>query len=225
MTRIQMTNNKIRRVLIVLALPSAICISEAVSWWWMNPSESMEDRKVLQYLFPSESPTVRVVEISASAVKTLGCDHSLGGWLEGEGGAKINVNYFEWNHGCRGFYGHQPEVCMKSVGNGVVAFLPERRVTVENSEVVFDVTEFTDEAGRPLFVFKLSWMEEREGINHLRSLRSAVHTQRILNATKRIRPNARVLMLGVFGAEDEQAAWNLVETLIIDDLSFVSLKE
>ncbi|MDB2639312.1 hypothetical protein N9Y63_00480 [Akkermansiaceae bacterium] len=134
------------------------------------------------------------------------------------------MNYFEWNHGCGGLYGHQPEDCMKSVGNGVVAFLPERRVTVENSEVVFDVTEFTDEAGRPLFVFKLTWMQGSEVINHLRSFRS-VHTQRMLNATKRVRQNARVLMLGVFGAEDEQAAWNLVETLIIDDLSFVSHKE
>ncbi|MDB4514778.1 hypothetical protein N9086_00650 [Akkermansiaceae bacterium] len=219
-----MTKNKMRRVLIVLALPSAICISEAVSWWWMNPSESMEDRKVLQYLFPSESPTVRVVEISASAVKALRCDHSLGGWLEGDGGAKINVNYFEWNHGCAGFYGHKPERCMKKKVGEVVAFLPERRVTVENSEVVFDVTEFTDEAGRPLFVFKLTWMEGSEGINHLRSFHS-VQTQRILSAAKRKRQNARVLMLGVFGAEDEQTAWNLAETLIIDDLSFVSFKE
>jgi len=222
----------LKRLLVVAALPIVIGASEGISWVWVHPSEPSEGRTVLSYSFPNELPSAKKEEVDLKTKQYLKCDTSLTGWIDCADEGRVNLYYFEWNNtdsqGLSHAFGHQPEICMKNLGNELVETFPGRVLSVDGFNLVFDVTQFTDENGRPLYIFKLSWTEGWEGKNLLRyqpgNLENKMYYLR-LAISRRVLRYARVLMLGVFGAQNEQQAWKLVEENVLGDLSFVKIKD
>ena len=145
------------------AIPLAVLSSEAVAWWWKHPPEPGEGRNLLEYVFPQDSEKNFSVAVSDKVVSVLFCDKSQAGWIDGGNGRRISVNFFEWNktdsYGLSQVFGHSPEVCMGILGNEVEAFLPSRTFTIDGHQLVFDITQFRDENGMPLYIFKLAWAE------------------------------------------------------------------
>lgn len=221
-----------RKVVLISVFPLVICATETVSWWWRNPPiAGMEDQKVLKYSFPVDSPASQKVDPNPKAIKMLKPESFLAGWIAADNG-KVNVNYIEWDQAKKGglshALGHAPEVCMSGVGDGVEAFLAERSIIVDSEKLVFDATQFRDEEGEPLFVYKLVWVSKMKARNMVQRKDRVWETrlERVKMAMNRQYPDhARTLMLGVFGAEDEQQAWELVEEHVLGDLSFVTIKE
>ena len=213
------------------AIPVAVVSAESLAWWWKNPPDSEKNRVVLAYSFPPDSEETLRVKLPKEVLETLFCDDSLGGWIDDGSGRKISVNYFEWNNtgntGLSGAFGHAPEVCMGNLGNKVEAFLPARSYMVDGHELVFDSTQFRDEAGMPLYIFKLGWAEGMEGVNLLRDVPGGATSRsfRFDSVARRWFPrHARVLMLGVYGARDDDEAWHLVTNKVLQDLEMDEAK-
>lgn len=220
------TKSRLRLISILMAFPLAVLVSEALSWWWTNPPEPTEGRNVLAYSFPEDSPGNVMEEVSPLVVELLACNGALQGWINADEDSRISVNFFTWDNvdetGLNHAFRHQPEVCMGNLGREVEAFLPERRVVVDGSELVFDVTEFSEPNGRPLYIFKLSWAEGFDGLNLLREGPNSANQRafRIRSTLNRWFPRyARVLMLGVYGTRDDDEAWDLVKKEVVGDLS------
>jgi len=219
--------SRIRTGLTLLALPLAIVAAEALAWWWTHPPEPEGGRQVLTYVFPADDKTSSPIAVTETVTEMLSCDRSQAGWIEGEAGLKINLNYFEWNDtstsGLADAFTHRPEDCMAILGKKVEAFLPERRYSIDRRELVFDTTRFQGEDGRPLYIFKLSWAEGMEGLNLLRegSTNSKARQFKIKSVARRWFPRyARVMMLGVYGAQSDTEAWDLVREKVLPDLRF-----
>lgn len=212
-------------------LPLTVLISEPAAWWWKNPPEPEEGRKVLDYTFPRNRENAEVFPVTKAVEEALLFDRSQSGWISSKG-KRVSVNYFEWNDtessGLEEALAHPPEECMGNIGNKVQAFLPPRQTSVDDETLVFDVTQFRDK-GSPLFIFKLSWAEGMEGMNLLREGSGkgsdAVRTFKVKSVVTRWFPNyARVLMLGVYGADTDDEAWKIIEETILDDLNFRWIK-
>ncbi len=225
------SKSKLRLILILLTFPLAVLVSEGLSWWWKNPPEPTEGRNVLTYSFPEESPGNVIERVSAGVVEILGCNGGLKGWINADEDSRISVNFFTWDNvddtGLNHAFHHQPEVCMGNLGREVEAFLPERRVVVDGSELVFDVTEFSEPDGRPLYIFKLSWAEGFDGLNLLREGPNSADQRafKIRSTLNRWFPRyARVLMLGVYGTDNDDEAWDLVKKEVVGDLSITRLR-
>ena len=219
--------SRIATWLSLAALPLALVSAEALAWWWTHPPEPEEGRQVLTYVLPADDETSSRIPVTEKVTRALACDRSEAGWIEGDSGLKINVNYFGWDDtttsGLANAFSHQPEVCMGNLGQKVEAFLPDRRHSIEGHELVFDTTQFQDEAGRPLFIFKLCWAEGMEGVNLLREGPGSARARqsKIKSTVRRQFPRyARVLMLGVHGAQSDTEAWEAVREKVLSDLSF-----
>lgn len=213
------------------ALPFVVLSAESLAWWWKHPPEPEEGRSLLTYVFPPDSNESLRVAVSDQVVSALSCDHSQAGWIDGGGGRRISVNYFEWNNtetsGLSDAFGHPPEVCMAYLGSKVEAYLPNRNFTLEGHELVFDVTQFRDDDGMPLYIFKLGWAEGMEGLNLLRDGPggAAVRSFKFESVARRWFPrHARVLMLGVFGAQNDTEAWELLRLKVLKDLTLRNVR-
>jgi len=205
------------------AIPAALILAEILTWWWLHPSQS-DEHKLLSYQFPYRSENSKAIPVRDDIKKALSCDHAQTGWLNGENGISISVNYFEWNDtrsvGLNNAFEHKPEDCMGNTGRKVKAFLPDQIFSLDGQNLVFDGTQFEDEKGHPLYIFKLSWAEGSDGANLLRE-KEATRRFRFQSAAKRWFPRyARVLMVGVFGAKNPQQAWDAVRKDVLVDASF-----
>lgn len=214
------------------ALPLAALTSESLAWWWKHPPEPEEGRDVLSYSFPVDREGATPSEVKEGVRKALSFDEAQSGSIEGTDGQRLNVNYFEWNNteasGLADAFGHAPDECMGNLGNEVQAFLPDRNVSVDGRELVFDTTQFADQNNHPLFIFKLSWAEGMEGMNLLRDgpRGEAGRTFKVKSVANRWFPQyARVLMVSVSGERNDEEAWKAVEELVLDDLSFRKVKK
>ena len=218
--------SRIRAWLAMAALPLAVLAAESLSWWWKHPPEPEEGRSLLAYAFPPDSKESLRVAVPEEVERTLSCDASQAGWIDGGGASRIHVNYFEWNNtetsGLSDAFGHAPEECMGNLGNKVEAYLPSRSFIIDGHELVFDATQFRDEEGMPLYIFKLGWAEGMEGVNLLRDgpKSAAFRSFKVKAVAQRWFPRyARVLMLGVFGAQNDTEAWELVGRKVLKHLT------
>jgi hypothetical protein len=225
------SKSRILAWLAIAALPIAVVSSESLAWWWKNPPESGEGRNLLTYAFPPDSGVSLREPVPEGVMSALSCDDADGGLINGGGGRQIKVNYFEWNNtetsGLSDAFGHTPEICMGNLGSKVEAFLPNRRFAIEGRELVFDATQFRDQDGGPLYIFKLAWAEGMEGANILRegSSGATARSFKFKSVVRRWFPRyARVLMLGVWGTRNDAEAWELVRDKVLKDLTFRNVK-
>lgn len=161
----------------------------------------------------------------APAVEMYGANRGAEWNTTGTDGTRLTVLYFEWDDFYLGHESildlaiHAPEVCNTSAGFKLEAFLPERSVKLPGqSPLVFDATRFTDPAGRPVYMFKLIWLQGR-GTQAFREI-SSERIKRISNSLSRHRGAARVVQAGVFNARDADHAWQTFRTQLLVHLEW-----
>lgn len=213
------------RWLVLLALPFAVLASEGLGWWWMHPPGDAAGVRLLEYAFPGGRYGCVERPVAPRVTAMLNYDRGQTGTIQMGAGRMIDVNYFEWDEtnatGLADAFGHTPDACMGNAGMKVERYLPNRTHPLAGVDLVFDTTQFRDKSGQPLYIFKLSWAEGLEGINLLREgpMSAEFRQFKFKAVARRLRPRfARVLMLGVFGAVNEEDAWRLARLNVIDDL-------
>jgi len=185
--------------------------------------------RLLEYAFPIGRYGCFERPVDPQVADLLHYDHGQTGTIQMGLGRMIEVNYFEWDEtnatGLADAFGHPPDLCMGNVGMMVEHYLPNRKYASDGVELVFDTTQFRDKSGQPLYIFKLSWAEGLKGMNLLREgpMSAEFRQFKFKAVARRWRPrSARVLMLGVFGAVNEEDAWRLARLNVIDDLRWGS---
>jgi hypothetical protein len=214
--------------LALLAIPLAVAAAEGLGWWWMHPADDPGGVELLEYDFPGGRDGFDRRPVEEKVEDILHFDRGQTGLIEVGGGGMIDVHYFEWNDtaaiGLGDTFGHAPDACMGNAGLKVEQFLPDRTHRLGDTDLVFDATLFRDPAGAPLYIFKLAWAEGMAGVNLVRAAAGADSRKFKLKAVaRRWRPGfARVMMLGVFGAANEEEAWKLARLYVLEDLRFVN---
>ncbi|MEY3898528.1 MAG: hypothetical protein RLZZ214_4050 [Verrucomicrobiota bacterium] len=213
----------------MLAIPLAVVAAEGLGWWWMRPAVDPGGARLLAYTFPGGRYGCVARPVAEKIEDMLHCDRGQTGAIQAGAGRMIDVNYFEWDDtdatGLADAFGHAPDVCMGNAGMKVEQFLPNRSYRLGDAELIFDSTLFREKSGAPLYIFKLSWAEGMAGVNLLRDgPRSQEYRKFKFKAVaRRWRPRyARVLMLGVFGAANEEDAWKLARLNVLEELRLVN---
>lgn len=214
--------------LVMFAIPLAAVMAEGLGWWWMRPPADPAGARLLTYNFPSGRYGCVARPVAEQIADQLHFDSGQSGMIRAGAGRMIDVNYFEWNDvdatGLADAFGHAPDVCMGNAGLKVEQFLPNRSHRIGHTELIFDSTLFREKSGAPLYIFKLSWAEGLEGLNLLRDgPRGQEYRKFKFKAVaRRWRPHyARVLMLGVFGAANEEEAWKLARLNVLEELELI----
>lgn len=214
--------------LVMLTIPLAVVAAEGLGWWWMRPPADPAGVRLLTYRFPSGRYGCTAKPGVEQIADQLHFDSGQTGTIQAGAGRMIDVNYFEWDDtdatGLADAFGHAPDVCMGNAGMKVEKFLANRSHRLGDTELIFDSTLFRDKSGAPLYIFKLSWAEGIAGVNLLRDgpKSEAYRKFKFEAVARRWRPRyARVLMLGVFGAANEEEAWKLARLNVLGDLQLV----
>jgi hypothetical protein len=233
--------------LALLAIPLAVVAAEGLGGWWMRPADAQGGVQLLEYDFPGGRGGCVARPLAEQVANMLHCDRGQTGSIQVGASRMIDVNYFAWDNthatGLAGAAGHAPENCMGRAGMQVEQFLPNRTYRLGSTDLVFDATLFRDSSGAPLYIFKYSWAEGLDGVDLLRAgskggllqnsrfeavaerwqSRYARASMVVKAVARRLRPrHARVMMLGVYGAANEEEAWKLARLYVLEDLRFVN---
>ena len=136
-------------------------------------------------------------------------------------GRKLTVFYFEWDLIELGPFAavgsHESEVCNVAAGFKLLESGGQRSHTFANGETLtFNYTLLAETNGRPVYVYKLPWIQ---GFGLWAS-----HTQdrstRLRTSVLRHSGAGRVLQVGLFGATSEDEAWGVFQREVLDGLEW-----
>ena len=168
----------------------------------------------------------------APALAVFRADRAAECKLSGPDHTHLTVLYFEWDRfdlsPVMNLALHAPEVCNATIGYKLQEVLPFRTYQTAGHEPLdFDSTHFKDPTGQDVFIFKVVWLQGygclrmREDGPGAPPLAEGEHRfDRIKNSFVRHRGAARILETAVFGARDNNHAWQLFTTQILDHLAW-----
>jgi len=114
--------------------------------------------------------------------------------------------------------GHVPEQCNVVAGFTLESVNPDRIFeSTGQAPLMFDSTTLTDPGGRTFYAYKGAWMQGfgsrdiREGLSR---------RDRFDNSFVRGRGAARVLQMGITGAQDEAHAWQIFQSEVLGKLAW-----
>lgn len=156
----------------------------------------------------------------APAVAAYNADRGAEIKFDGNGGSSLTAFYFEWDNVEVGplmnLGGHSPDECNLALGYKLLAIEENKNFVVSGQPpLVFDCTKFEDLNGGTVYIYKMAWIQ---GIGSWQ-LRVGKHRfERISRSFIRHSGAGRVVQAGVFGAIDENEAWNLFEQKVLKEL-------
>lgn len=141
-------------------------------------------------------------------------------------GRSINLFYFEWDEMETGPFadigGHDAEVCNVAAGYHMVRTGSLRTyVPPGQKPLVFRTTVLSEPSGKIIYVFKLPWIQ---GVGEWHVNSSSDRWLRFKRSFIRHRGQARVVEAGVFGAESEEEAWQIVIKEVLNPLEWSDAK-
>jgi len=136
----------------------------------------------------------------------------------------MELLYLEYDEGSPHYFEdlfyHTPERCMAATGS--VEQLKFRQLKVVDTDVEVRCVTFRElQSGRLLYVYKAIWLHREFPVR----MGAAMHLRKF-QAALAFKPNppARMLMAAVFGAGNEEAAWQRFRTLGLSRLAEVAEK-
>jgi hypothetical protein len=137
-------------------------------------------------------------------------------------GARMTLFYFEWDSIELGpivaVGGHEAEVCNVAAGYKLVQSGGQRTRRFSNGEALrFDCTHLAEPGGRPVYVYKIPWIQ---GFGVWKGDSALDRTMRLRRSFLRHRGAGRVLEAGVFGAASEDEAWDLFQSEVLEKLEW-----
>ena len=138
-------------------------------------------------------------------------------------GRKITLYYYEWDQVSLGPFvdvaGHPVELCNVEYGSfKLQKSKVERRYLCANGETLcFNSTWLTDPNGKPVFVYKISWIQ---GYGVWDDSKFGNRNYRFRRSFLRHQGAARLLEVGIFGSDTEDEAWKLVQSDVLAKLEW-----
>lgn len=142
--------------------------------------------------------------------------------LPGPDGTSLTVFYFEWDQveasHKRYFYSHNSEYCITSAGFTLESRNANRTFkSPVHPSLVFDAATFADPGKRQVYVYKVTWVQ---GLGVLGLRDRDERSLRFKYAFDRGRGAARFIECGIFGAQDENQAWQIFQDQVLQHLSW-----
>jgi len=134
----------------------------------------------------------------------------------------LTTFYFEWDRVGTGplmsFTYHSPEVCNVASGLTFEGKRPTRVQTFSNGQKLsFDATAFKTPNGLPVHVFKATWLQ---GVGGLELRQEYNRIERLREMYGRQVGQARVLEGGIFGASDDNQAWEVFQDEVLSQVQW-----
>lgn len=134
--------------------------------------------------------------------------------------AKLIVFYFEWDRIEHGpivtIAGHLPEECNVAAGFDFQGRLENRTYQrLGQDPLSYDATRFVAPSGQTVYVFKGAWIQ---GVGSWNLSDVYSRSQRLRGIFNKQVSAARILQAGVFGALNEEAAWQIFQSEVLDQL-------
>jgi len=136
---------------------------------------------------------------------------------------KMTLFYFEWDSVDLGLFcvlgGHAAELCNVEYGSFKLLENGGKRIfTAANGETLrFNYTLIAEPNGKPVYVYKLPWVQ---GFGEWVSQLSYSRATQIRRSFLRHRGAGRVLEAGIFGAANEEEAWGLFQREVLEKLEW-----
>lgn len=152
--------------------------------------------------------------------------------IDGPDHSHLSVLYFEWDRfdlsPVMNLTLHAPEICNANIGYKLLEVLPNRKYEPPGREPLnFDSTHFTDPSGQDVFIFKVVWLQgygclrmREDGPGAPPLVEGEHRFDRIKNSFVRHRGAARIVEAAVFGAHDNDHAWQLFSAQVLAQLSW-----
>jgi hypothetical protein len=207
----------------------ALAVTEAIAWWWMNPTPAGLGQPVLTWVSRDADLTDRP-DLYAKSAPGLRCTTGEIRATDRADGIGIFVGFFAWESSSSTgdvleAFRHQPEDCLGYIGMKLVSIEPRRTFVVGNEILTFDHTilRSPQTMGGLVHAFKAVWLSgvptgtSREGI--LGGDQFSLRTIRWRAALHRFRPaHARVVQGAVQGVHSPDQAWKVFQSAILEDL-------
>lgn len=213
----------------ILILLCALGLTEAIAWWWMNPTPAGLGQPILTWTSPDAELTNRP-DIYAKSAPGLRCSTGEIRSSERNDGINLFVGFFAWDTASSTgdvleAFRHQPETCLGYIGMKLVSNEPPRQFSVGTETLIFDHTilRSPDTMGGLVHAFKAVWLSgiptgtSRQGI--LGGDEGSLRSIRWRAGLTRFRPaHARVVQGAVQGIHSSDQAWEVFRTAILEDL-------
>jgi hypothetical protein len=198
-----------------------VLLFEAVlgGWWWWSGVPSAAP----VFSMPDAEEHFGKDPALGKAQAKYGADRAAQMAYSSADGTMVTVQYFEMDRvesgPAMGFAAHPAEECNVGLGYRFLGVDPNRVYQGERGTPLrFDCTRFADGSGKPVFMFKIAWIQgvgawqvRNEGTDRIERLRRSFvrHTGA-----------ARVLLAGVFNAPDADHAWRTFRAQVLDRLDW-----
>ena len=193
-----------------------IFLVEAGIYFWFSPMEKQAAKLTTwSFKLPSQAAEFREMPISETVRAMLGYDEGRQAEWRDNTGCAWQLFYFRWLPAetryraavtCSEARGHSPDICLRNAGMILQTNLGMQTVSVNGVNLQVDTERFLDQ-GRNLDVFSIYW-EPHEWMQQtapgtIMAVRAVLHA---LEIRDRGWNEKRVIKLGVWGAESDQAA-------------------
>ena len=186
---------------------------------WRN---SVPVSKAAVFSLPMASEAMKAPGKFALSIEIYHADRGAELKLPGPADTSLTVFYFEWDQveasRKRYFYSHNSEYCITSAGFTVESRNANRTFkSPDQSPLVFDATTFTDPKGHHVYIYKITWVQ---GLGALGLRDRDERSLRFKYAFDRGRGAARFIEGGIFGAQDENQAWQIFQEQVLQHLAW-----
>jgi hypothetical protein len=204
----------------LVAILFLVLVEAGLAGWWLITSRPST---APVFSWPEAVPRLGQAARLAPAMAKYRADRGAEVRLASPDGPRLTVLYLEWDRidsrPAMGFASHPAEECNVGLGYQFLGIEPSRVFGGPGgASLRFDSTRFVDLAGKPLFMFKLAWIQgagawqvRDEGRNRIERLRRSFvrHTGA-----------ARILQAGVFDARDGEHAWQVFREQVLEQLAW-----
>lgn len=188
-------------------------------WWWWSGVPS----NAPVFVLPDAAERFGKTPALAEALEKYRADRAAEMDYQGPDGVRVRVQYYELDRVESGpamaLAAHPAEECNVGLGYRFLGVDPARVYQGERgTPLKFDCTRFADGSGKPVFMFKIAWIQG-VGAWQVRN-EGAERVERLRRSFVRRTGAARVLLAGVFEAADADQAWHSFCVQVLDRLEW-----
>jgi len=193
--------------------------SSLAGWWWWSGVPSSDP----VFSLPVAADRFGKTPALAKAQAKYGADRAAELDYLTPDGTALTVQYFEMDRmesgPAMGFAAHPAEECNVRLGYKFLGIDPSRTyLGPQGAPLRFDCTRFADGNGKPVFMFKIAWIQGA-GAWQVRN-EGSDRIERLRRSFVRHTGAARVMLAGVFNAADGEHAWQAFCGQVLDRLEW-----
>ncbi len=210
-----------------LILAACLLASEGFRYWWFNLGHNpwKEEPVLAVRLFEQEDrPDLEIMPVEGNIdTGPLRFDHAEFCRIIPNRGPLLTVFHMAYDSGNPSVYwdafSHPPENCMGASGWIRLDPVPDRTVQIGDQTLDFRRIKFRDPSrGTPLYIHKAAWFPPEARLDRENVRRNARAYRFSTMKNRAPHPPASVLLVGLYGVESEERAWQIFERELASQL-------